>query len=60
MTEDRNQIHYRIDTLLKYYGINDKEKLIKYLKARGQKTNRKQNHEPLIIIRYIIVYSNIA
>jgi hypothetical protein len=39
MTEDRNQIHYRIDTLLKYYGINDEEKLIKYLEARGQKTN---------------------
>ena len=55
MTEDRNQIHYRIDTLLKYYGINGEEILIKYLKARGQKTNRKQNHEPLIIIRYIIV-----
>ena len=38
MTENRNQIHYRIDTLLKYYGIKDEEKLIKYLKARGQKT----------------------
>jgi hypothetical protein len=37
MIEDRNQIHYRIDTLLKYYGIKDEEKLLKYLKAQGQK-----------------------
>jgi arginine repressor len=37
MVEDRNQIHYRIDTLLKYYGIKDEEKLLKYLKAQGQK-----------------------
>jgi hypothetical protein len=38
MAENRNQIHYRIDTLLKYYGIKDEEKLIKYLKAQRQKT----------------------
>jgi hypothetical protein len=37
MIEDRNQIHYRIDTLLKYYGIKDEDKLLKYLKAQGQK-----------------------
>jgi hypothetical protein len=50
MIEDRNQIHYRIDSLLKYYGIKDEEKLLKYLKAQGQKANRKQAiHKPLII-----------
>jgi hypothetical protein len=37
MVEDKKQIHYRIDTLLRYYGIRDEEKLLKYLKAQGQK-----------------------
>jgi hypothetical protein len=37
MVENRNQIHYRIDTLMKYYGINEEEKLLKYLKAQATK-----------------------
>jgi hypothetical protein len=37
MSENRNQIHYRIDTLMKYYGISDEEKLLKYLKTHEQK-----------------------
>jgi hypothetical protein len=37
MVENRNQIHYRIDTLMKYYGINEEEKLLKYLKAQESK-----------------------
>jgi hypothetical protein len=35
MAQDRTQIHYRVDTLLKYYGIKDEEKLLKYLKTIG-------------------------
>ena len=41
MSENRNQIHYRIDTLMKYYGITDEEKLLKYLKEQGQKDHSK-------------------
>jgi hypothetical protein len=37
MAENRNQIHYRVDTLMKYYGITDEEKLLRYLKAQGHK-----------------------
>jgi hypothetical protein len=37
MSENRNQIHYRIDTLMKYYGIKDEEKLLNYLKDQEQK-----------------------
>lgn len=37
MAEDRNQIHYRVDTLMKYFGITDEEKLLRYLKAQGHK-----------------------
>ena len=37
MAENRTQIHYRIDTLMKYYGINEEEKLLKYLKAQEPK-----------------------
>ena len=37
MVENRTQIHYRIDTLLKYYGINEEEKLLNYLKAQEPK-----------------------
>jgi hypothetical protein len=37
MVENRNQIHYRIDTLMKYCGINEEEKLLKYLKAQESK-----------------------
>lgn len=37
MSENRNQIHYRIDTLMKYYGITDEEKLLNYLKDQEQK-----------------------
>jgi hypothetical protein len=38
MAQDRTQIHYRVDTLLKYYGIKDEEKLLKYLKTIGHDT----------------------
>ncbi len=27
----------RVDTLMKYYGISDEEKLLRYFKAQGQK-----------------------
>jgi hypothetical protein len=37
MSENRNQIHYRIDTLMKYYGIKDEEQLLNYLKDQEQK-----------------------
>ena len=47
MAENRNQIHYRIETLMKYYGINDEEKLSMYLKDQEAKVqpsvNRWQN-----------------
>ena len=39
MSEDRNQIPYRVETLMKYYGIKDEEKLINYLKDQGQKNH---------------------
>ena len=37
MEENRNQLHYRIETLMKYYGIEDDEKLLKYLKSQEPK-----------------------
>jgi|GEM_PF-4884560 hypothetical protein len=37
MEENRNQLHYRIETLMKYYGIEDDEKLLKYLKSQESK-----------------------
>jgi hypothetical protein len=37
MEENRNQLHYRIETLVKYYGIEDDEKLLKYLKSQESK-----------------------
>ena len=37
MEENRNQLHYRIETLMKYYGIKDDEKLLKYLKSQEPK-----------------------
>jgi hypothetical protein len=43
MPENRNQIHYRVNTLMKYYGITDEEKLLKYLKAQGQKDQSQAN-----------------
>jgi hypothetical protein len=43
MPENRNQIHYRVDTLMKYYGITDEEKLLEYLKAQGQKDQSQPN-----------------
>jgi hypothetical protein len=43
MPDNRNQIHYRIDTLLKYYGIMDEEKLLEYLKAQDQKVQLQVN-----------------
>jgi hypothetical protein len=43
MPDNRNQIHYRIDTLLKYYGIKDEEKLLEYLKAQDQKVQLQVN-----------------
>jgi hypothetical protein len=45
MVENRNQIHYRIDTLLKYYGINEEEKLLKYLKAQESKIGAPANEK---------------
>jgi hypothetical protein len=41
--ENRNQIHYRIDTLMKYYGIKDEEKLLRYLKDQEQKSPPQAN-----------------
>jgi hypothetical protein len=38
MSENRNQVHYRVDTLLRYYGIKDEEKLLEYIKSHDQKT----------------------
>ena len=43
MAQDRTQIHYRVDTLLKYYGINDEEKLLKYLKTIGHDTESQED-----------------
>jgi hypothetical protein len=43
MAEDRTQIHYRVDTLLKYYGIKDEEKLLKYLKTVGHNTESQED-----------------
>jgi hypothetical protein len=43
MPENRNQIHYRIDTVLKYYGIKDEEKLLEFLKAQDQKVQLQVN-----------------
>lgn len=37
MEESRNQLHYRIETLMKYYGIEDDKKLLKYLKSQEPK-----------------------
>ena len=37
MEENRNQLHYRIETLMKYYGIEDDEKVLKYLKSQESK-----------------------
>lgn len=48
MAENRNQIHYRVDTLMKYYGITDEEKMLRYLKAQESKVGvpANKNHEP--------------
>lgn len=43
MAQDRTQIHYRVDTLLKYYGIKDEEKLLKYLKTVGHDTGSQED-----------------
>ena len=43
MAQDRTEIHCRVDTLLKYYGIEDKEKLLKYLKTIGHKTESQKD-----------------
>ena len=42
MSENRNQVHYRVDTLLRYYGIKDEEKLLEYIKAQDQKTAKQK------------------
>ena len=42
MAQDRTQIHYRVDTLLKYYGIKDEEKLLNYLKTVGHNTESRE------------------
>jgi hypothetical protein len=46
MAEDRNQLYHRIDTLLKYYGIRDEIKLLKYLKAQEQKVQSESSNQP--------------
>ncbi len=33
MNQARSQIHYRVDTLMEYYGIKDEEKMLKVLKS---------------------------
>jgi hypothetical protein len=43
MAQDRTQIHYRVDTLLKYYGIKDEEKLLNYLKTTGHDTESQED-----------------
>jgi hypothetical protein len=43
MAQDRTQIHYRVDTLLKYYGIKDEEKLLNYLKTIGRDTESQED-----------------
>jgi len=43
MAENRNQLHYRIETLIKYYGINDEEKLLMYLKDQEAKVQPSVN-----------------
>ena len=43
MAQDRTEIHYRVDTLLKYYGMKHEEKLLKYLKAIGHKTESQED-----------------
>jgi hypothetical protein len=43
MAQDRTQIHYRVDTLLKYYGIKDEEKLLNYLKTIGHNAESKED-----------------
>jgi hypothetical protein len=49
MAQDRNQIHYRVDTLMKYYGIKDEEKLLRYLKAQGFKAESEENKWVVIV-----------
>ena len=41
MNQARNQIHYRVHTLMKYYGIKDEEKL-RYFKAQGFNAESKE------------------
>ena len=43
MSENRNQVHYRVDTLLRYYGIKDEEKLLEYIKTQDQKTAKAES-----------------
>jgi hypothetical protein len=43
MEENRNQLHYRIETLMKYYEIEDDEKLLKYLKSQEPKIESSVN-----------------
>jgi hypothetical protein len=42
MNQARNQIHYRVDILMKYYGIKVEEKLLRYLKAEGFNAESKE------------------
>ena len=44
MAENRNQLHYRIETLMKYYGIKDEEKLLMYLKDQEAKVQPSVNN----------------
>ena len=44
MDQDRNQIHYRVNTLMKYYGIKDEEKLLRLLKAQGFNAESDENN----------------
>ena len=43
MAENRNQLHYRIETIMKYYGIEDNEKLLMYLKSQEPKVESSVN-----------------
>ena len=45
MSENRSQVYYRVDTLLRYYNIKDEQILLEYVKAQDQKsamTSKKQ------------------
>lgn len=60
MTENRNQIHYRIDTLLEILWNKGRGKIDKILESARAKDPIASKIMRALILRYIIVYSNIA